>query len=192
MSILPLSGSRPSTDSGTPPQFSLRCFRMRLTMVLALAPSVLASHPLNSSFGNSEIRRERWFPRYQQKYQQDGHPTRPRRGEKKRWRRDEVVRCQLGKGDKNKRAARVLEWGVTADRLPDRGGFRATRTPDQEDLGDRPGPGRGRAPDLPPGARGQRKLGADGRQLKFLLRYRCARISPYFTTVSNLGRPPVY
>jgi len=31
-----------------------------------------------------------------------GSPTRPRRGEKRRRRRDEVVRCQLGKGDKNK------------------------------------------------------------------------------------------
>jgi len=42
-----------------------------------------------------------------------------------------------------KENARQGFWnrGLTADRLSDRGGLRATRPPDEEDLGDRPGPG---------------------------------------------------
>jgi DNA invertase Pin-like site-specific DNA recombinase len=51
-------------------------------------------------------------------------------------------------------ARRLLEWGLTADWLSDRGGLRAARAPHQEDLGDRPRPGRDRAPDLPPRPRG--------------------------------------
>jgi hypothetical protein len=39
---------------------------------LALAPSFLRATCSIPSFGNSEIRRERLFPRYQQKYQQNG------------------------------------------------------------------------------------------------------------------------
>src|SRR5258705_300593 len=39
--------------------------------------------------------------------------------------------------------AEYVEPGLSAtdDRLSDRGGLRATRPPDEEDLGDRPGPG---------------------------------------------------
>ena len=42
---------------------------------------------------------------------------------------------------------------------------RAARPPRQEDPGDRPDPGRVRAADLPPGARGRRQLRSDGRQV---------------------------
>jgi DNA invertase Pin-like site-specific DNA recombinase len=43
---------------------------------------------------------------------------------------------------------------AAADRLPHRGGGRAAWPPHQEDAGDRPRPGRDRAADLPPSARG--------------------------------------
>ena len=45
------------------------------------------------------------------------------------------------------------------------GGGRAARPPHQEDFGDRSSPSRDRAADLPPGARRQRRLWSDGRQV---------------------------
>jgi hypothetical protein len=65
-----LSGSRPSTDSGNLDFLTL--FPDEIDDGLGARAIVLAGHLLNSSFGNSEIRRERLFPRYQQKYQQNG------------------------------------------------------------------------------------------------------------------------
>src|SRR5262249_32315011 len=59
----------------------------------------------------------------------------------------------------------LLERLVAADRLSDCRVGRAARTSDQENSRDRPNPGRDRATDLPPGARGQRKLRIDGRQV---------------------------
>src|SRR5207237_1316777 len=59
----------------------------------------------------------------------------------------------------------LLERLAAADWVSHRRGRGAARPPHEEDSGDRSYPSRDRAVDLPPGARGRRRVGADGRQV---------------------------
>ena len=92
-------------------------------------------------------------------------------------------------GHEGERPPGLLERLPAADRLPHRGGRRAARPPHQEDLGDRSLPGRDRAADLPPGARGRWRHRPDGRQVDHQAPQRSRHPYPRWRALGYRRRP---